>query len=36
MKQKFIQQLEKSITRVIVVMTGGEPILFDKLFDKPP
>jgi IS4 transposase len=36
MKQKFIQEIEKSITRNIVILTGGNPILFDKLFDKPP
>ncbi|MEI7669640.1 MAG: IS4 family transposase [Pseudomonadota bacterium] len=36
MKQKFVQELEKSITRDIVIMTGGNPILFDKLFGKPP
>ena len=36
MKQKFVQDLEKSITRTIVIMTGGDPIIFDNLFTKPP
>lgn len=36
MKLKFVQDLEKSITRDIVIMTGGDPIIFDNLFAKPP
>lgn len=36
MKLKFVQELEKSITRDIVIMTGGDPIIFDNLFSKPP
>ncbi|GDX52663.1 hypothetical protein LBMAG27_17100 [Bacteroidota bacterium] len=36
MKQKFVQELEKSITRDIVIMTGGDPIIFDNIFSKPP
>ncbi len=36
MKLKFVQELEKSITRDIVIMTGGDPVIFDNLFSKPP
>ncbi len=36
MKLKFVLELEKSITRDIVIMTGGDPIKFDNLFSKPP
>ncbi len=36
MKLKFVQELEKSITRDIVIMTGGDPVIFDNLFAKPP
>ncbi len=36
MKLKFVQELEKSITRDIVIMTGGDPLIFDNLFSKPP
>ncbi len=36
MKQRFVQDLEKQITKDIVFMCGGDPALVDKLFFKPP
>ena len=36
MKQKFVQELEKSLVREIVVQCGGSLDIFEKKFGKPP
>jgi hypothetical protein len=36
MKQKFINDLEKSLMKDIVVLCGGDPNRVDTLFKKPP
>ena len=36
MKLRFVQEIERLITKDIVIMCDGSPILFDKYFGKPP
>ncbi len=36
MKQRFVQELEKSLVKEIVVQCGGSLDIFEKKFGKPP
>jgi len=36
LKQKFVQELEKEITRDIVILCNGNVELFDQKFGRPP
>lgn len=36
MKQRFVQEIEKSLVKDFVIMCGGNPDLVDKFLQKPP